>query len=757
MRIMYLSSSSLPSGKANSIQVMKMCQALSRNGHQVTLIGRTHKARKEVNIKDIFTFYGVKKVFRINLIRSFKFRLFASLFYGIGGIIIAKKLNPDIAYVRDLTGGLLLALFGYKVIFEVHIPQPITSWIRGKLLVRSKNLVRIVVISNNLKTAIIKKCPNLENRIEIVVAHDGADIIKKEWPRVPCGGSLKDCNRNEKIGYVGQLYPGKGAERIVELGERMRDVVFNIFGGFDLDIARLQRTAGKNIVFHGFVNPSKINSVLNSLDILLLPAAHRVYPYGGKAEHDNISPFMSPLKMFEYMASGKAIIASDLPVLKEVLVHNHNALLCKYEEIEEWVHAIKLLSGDIQLRRRLGENAKNDFEKEFTWAIRAQKVVNGIPEERLHQRPIIITRPKKKILFLAPSMRGGGTERFVSVLLNHIDIQKFDLILGLIRKDGVFLESLPNFLKIVDFGSDKVRYSPFKIAKLIREEKPDIVFSTLGHLNLVVMCIRPLISRDVKFVARETNIPSINLRYSPFPRLFPIMYRTLYPRYDRGIFQSDDMLNDVVQQFRFPVAKASVINNPVDFEAIERLVYEECEDGGLPRGKYNVIGAGKLKYQKGFDLAIRAMCLLKDQNIHLTILGQGSEMDRLKQLTQDFGVSGKVSFRGFKKNPFPYFLKADLFMLSSRFEGFPNVVLEAMACGTPVLAFDCPGGINEIIEDGVNGMRVEASNIRALAEGVEAMHNRTYDSDLIRNEVKRKFGVKAIVPIYEKMFSELCD
>ena len=366
-----------------------------------------------------------------------------------------------------------------------------------------------------------------------------------------------------------------------------------------------------------------------------------------------------------------------------------------------------------------------------------------------------ITPGKAKILFLAPSMRIGGAERFLVTLVKHIDRERFVSELALVRKEGLLLAELPEDVNVIDLKCKRVRYSLQKIVLLIRQKRPALVFSTLGHLNLVLLVCRFFAPSGIKFVIRETNIPSINFQQSAFPRLLPFLYRLLYGRADKIVCQSDDMREDLIGTFGVSRGKTVVINNPVDVDAIKRC----SNDAGrlFEQGKVNLVAVGKLKYQKGFDLLIEAISHIKKKEVHLTILGEGSEMDNLERLKRDLGLSEQVTLKGLVDNPYPYMFQADLFVLSSRFEGFPNVVLEAMACETPVVAFECPGGINEIIEDGVNGWKVRPEDTRALARAIETAMKTPLDSNLIRESVQERFGVKKIVHEYEEMFLEVLN
>jgi len=362
---------------------------------------------------------------------------------------------------------------------------------------------------------------------------------------------------------------------------------------------------------------------------------------------------------------------------------------------------------------------------------------------------------KIRLLITAPSMRGGGAERFISILLKYIDRNSFVPVLGLVQKKGPLLAELPPDVKVVDLNAGRVRYAVIKIIRLIHNERPEVIFSTLGHLNLMVIIAGFFLCKRKNIIVRETNIPSLNIRQSPFPRLLPICYRKLYPRFHKVICQSQDMLNDLVINFNFPRENGVVINNPVD---VERIKYQSSGGGAIcSNHKVNILAAGKLKYQKGYDMLLKAMVQIRDNNYHLTILGQGPDEGNLKYLTQELGLASHVTFAGFVENPYPYMAQADLFILSSRFEGFPNAVLEAMACGIPVVAFECPGGINEIIEDGVNGWKVIPENTRALARAIETAMKTPLDSNLIRKCVQERFGVEKIVREYERVFLEVLN
>ena len=371
MKILYISKSVIPSRSANSIHVMKMCQAFADNGHKVTLLAPDIKDLYEQDINDNHKFYGVKKNFNLK-------KLFhpdikgGALLYTIAiffYLLFNKKF--DLVYGRFLHGIYVATLLKNKVIYETHLPVSEKKNHRLVIfnkLVRSKYLKKLIVISQALKNRYLER--GYLNDKEIKVAHDGADAVKNFDDKIELLGKKIFL----KAGYVGHLYKGRGIETIIECAKRINDVTFHLVGGLKEDIEYWKTYSENfnlnNIFFYGFVSPNETTRYRNSFDILLAPYEKKVSIFGSNIA--DTSKFMSPLKIFEYMSHNKPIIVSDLPVIREVLSEN-NSILVEPDSIQAWINSINKLK-DSKIRQLIADQALNDFNY-YSWRNRALLVL----------------------------------------------------------------------------------------------------------------------------------------------------------------------------------------------------------------------------------------------------------------------------------------------------------------------------------------------------------------------------------------------
>ena len=376
MKISYISSSIIPSRTANSIHVMKMGQAFLKNGHSVILIYPDKKNLTEESVDDIYNYYGVASGFLTVPVPWYGFlgHKIASLIYAIKAAKFAKDSKAELVYCRNLLGAFIAAVFfRMKVSFEAHAPVNNASFYSRlifKLLVNSKNFVKLVVISGALYKYFLQ-----EFRVDSELLHlapDGADNIKD------CTSKQRFQSKNlMSVGYIGHLYPGRGVELILELSELLPKVDFHLVGGTEEDLAfwKNKLLSSKNIYFHGFVPPSEVESYRISFDVLLAPYQDVVSVSGGGGD---TAKWMSPLKVFEYMAAGKIIICSDLPSLREILTHKVNAILCAPNDVQAWYNALLWVMDNPVDAAEIANSAYEEFTKKYTWEERARGIIEKI-------------------------------------------------------------------------------------------------------------------------------------------------------------------------------------------------------------------------------------------------------------------------------------------------------------------------------------------------------------------------------------------
>lgn len=356
---------------------------------------------------------------------------------------------------------------------------------------------------------------------------------------------------------------------------------------------------------------------------------------------------------------------------------------------------------------------------------------------------------KKKIAFIVPSLRGGGAERVITNILRNINKNKFDIVLVLIKKEGVFLSMIPENVEIVDLKSNRVRYAFFKLIKVINNHKPDVILSTLGHMNLALLLIRPFLKSNPRILVREASTPSMSLlEMSKFKRIiFKFLYNYLYPKADLVIAQCNEMKDDLVENFNIRGEKIQAIFNPIDIENIKNK-----RDLFNPYNKdeVNIIAVGRLTLAKGFDTLIEAFEIVSKSipTARLSILGDGELRDSLLLKAKEKNIDNKINILGFDENPYPYYYYSDTYVLSSRWEGFPNTLLEALACEAKVVTTACKSGPKEIIEDNKYGILVEVNNPESLAYGIL----KSLEEDNKSNNRASVFSIENIVKKYEEVF-----
>ena len=363
-----------------------------------------------------------------------------------------------------------------------------------------------------------------------------------------------------------------------------------------------------------------------------------------------------------------------------------------------------------------------------------------------------MSQDRKRILFLVPSLIGGGAQRVFSTLLRHLDRSKFAPHLAMLQATGTYLQDIPDDVTIHTLNISRVRYAAPGIIRAIWKIRPQVILATLGHVNLTLMAIKPFLPRGTKLLIREAAVASAFLTTEvKHPKVWGWFYSRLYPRADRIICLSDSMVEDMIQHFRLPREKLVRIYNPIDAERIQQAAAGQQANPYSGTGPH-LVSVGRLCHQKGYDILLKAIPAVLEQmpEATLSIVGEGPLEFELKEQAKNLGLNRSVRFVGFQPNPWGYMKHADLFVLPSRYEGMPNVVLETFALGTPVLATDCPGAMRELQHANQQMMLVPPEDHASLSRGMIAMCARTS-----RNPSQRplpQFSVSHVVEEYSKLF-----
>ena len=367
MKILYIATSKIPSRDANSVHIMKMCQAFAEKNLNIELVIPKY-GNRQLEGSDIFSLYGINKKFKITRINPLFIKKMS--IYSFFAVIYSIFKKVDLIYTRGLRIAFLASIFRKKFILELHnVITKKGDRIILKNIFKSRFLVKLVTITKILKDYFIDLGFS-GGKIEVLP--DAVDI------RV-FANKKKEVKKKTKIGYGGHLYDGRGIEIIESLSNLMPEIDFYIWGGIEelLKYWRKRTRGIKNIHFNGFIRISDLAQELMNCNILLMPYQKKVTLRGNISD---TAKYMSPLKMFEYMATGAPIISSNLPVLREVLKNNYNAILVESSDIDQWRKAVIFLIENLDVAKRIGENARHDVITKYTWDKRVERILKYINE-----------------------------------------------------------------------------------------------------------------------------------------------------------------------------------------------------------------------------------------------------------------------------------------------------------------------------------------------------------------------------------------
>lgn len=335
-------------------------------------------------------------------------------------------------------------------------------------------------------------------------------------------------------------------------------------------------------------------------------------------------------------------------------------------------------------------------------------------------------KERAKVVFFLPTLEAGGTERNVVNLVNAIDRQIYQVSVVLGQAKGDFMKDIAKDIAIIDLAAPRSLGLFFALVRYFKTQKPDIIVSAFPRINIICIAAKMSVAAATSIIITEHSVFSMLgvIAKTPFRRFvarffMPALARFFYPKADAIVCVSKGIADDLAKIISVP-QKTSVIFNPVIDGRVYALAKESAghlwfADTSIPI----IIAAGRLVKVKDYPTMLRAFKkVLENRVARLVILGAGPELAALQALSAQLGISERVAFLGFVTNPFKYMAHANVFVLSSLQEGFGNVIIEAMACGLPVMATDCPTGPGEIITDGENGILVRVGDEIGLARGI---------------------------------------
>lgn len=329
---------------------------------------------------------------------------------------------------------------------------------------------------------------------------------------------------------------------------------------------------------------------------------------------------------------------------------------------------------------------------------------------------------RKKILFVIPTLNGGGSERVFVNIIRQMDFDKFNVYLLLTNKTGIFVKDIPNKVTIHSLKKTRTRYIFFTLLKNINRIKPDILFSTTNRMNLMLCFVSYFLTFKSLLIIREPNMPSAQFNNKQLPGYYRWLGMILYRKASTIISQTDDMKQEIADYYKLNLDNIIVILNPIDKKYIDKKVKEAVNPF---ENKYiNIVASGRLRQEKGYEFLLKVFnnVLLNEYNYFLHILGDTDTNKEYYQsivnLSKKLNINNRVSFYGFVENPFPYYKYADLIVLSSKWEGLPNVVLESLYLKTPVVVTNCISHFKELIRVGIDGYIVEYGDEEYFAESI---------------------------------------
>ena len=357
--------------------------------------------------------------------------------------------------------------------------------------------------------------------------------------------------------------------------------------------------------------------------------------------------------------------------------------------------------------------------------------------------------PRPIALFFS-NLRGGGIQRVMLNLAEGFLQAGLRVDLVIVQAEGELLPEVPDGARLINLDKRRALFSLKSLIDYLQREKPIALLASQPHLNILATSARRIAHVDTRVVISEhiafEDAARNSTRFAD--RWSPLLARAFYKHADGIIAVSQGVKDQLVRATRIAPGRVQVIHNPILSASFESKKMQAAEHRWLGQNVPLILSAGRLTAQKDFATLLRAFAILRNsQPAHLILLGEGEERNSLLKLAAELKIDAHVDLPGFVPNPFGFMRQAQLFTLSSRWEGFGNVLVEALACGLPVVATDCPSGPAEILEHGKYGALTPVGDAPALAAAMLQTLKQPPSADLLKRRAQ-DFSNATIIPRY---------
>ena len=368
---------------------------------------------------------------------------------------------------------------------------------------------------------------------------------------------------------------------------------------------------------------------------------------------------------------------------------------------------------------------------------------------------LIMGSTRKRIALFLPTLAGGGVERGMVSLAQGFAERGYSVDLVLSKAEGPYLSKVPRKVRLVDLRASRVLTSLPGLVRYLKQTRPTVMLSAAEHTNVVALWARRLSKVPTRVIVNVCTTVSQNFQRTSLirERCLPFFAYCFYPWADEIVAVSYGVADDLSRFIGLSRQRIRVIYDPVVTPSLFSLAHAPLDHSWFsPENSPVILGVGRLTVEKDFPTLVRAFaCIRARRPVRLVILGEGRERSRIELLIRELGVDSDVSLPGFVANPYAYMARAAVFVLSSIWEGLPGVVIEAMACGTPVVCTNCPSGPAEILENGKYGRLVPTENVDALAEAISSTLDTRSNPEFLRQRAS-VFTVENSLDQYLKLF-----